>query len=53
MIDNAVQNNSAVPDKYSGRLTGKPLTPVLNRRIPPPRVLHPCPDARFYASHPS
>jgi hypothetical protein len=29
------------------------LTPVLNRWIPPPRVLHPYPDARFYATHPS
>src|SRR5882762_3909578 len=28
------------------------LTPVLNRWIPPPRVLHPYPDARFYAIHP-
>src|SRR6266550_653461 len=29
------------------------FTPVLNRWIPPPRVLHPYPDARFYATHPS
>ena len=29
------------------------LTPVLNRSIPLPRVLHPYPDARFYATHPS
>ena len=29
------------------------LTPVLNRWIPPPLVLHPYPDARFYATHPS
>jgi len=29
------------------------LTPALNRWIPPPRVLHPYPDARFYATHPS
>ena len=29
------------------------LTPVLNRWIPPPHVLHPYPDARFYATHPS
>jgi len=29
------------------------LTPVLNRWIPPPRVLHPYPDVRFYATHPS
>jgi len=28
------------------------LTPVLNRWIPPPRVLHPYPDARCYATHP-
>jgi hypothetical protein len=24
----------------------------LNRRVPQPRGLHPCPDARFAASHP-
>ena len=29
------------------------FTPVLNRWIPPPRVLHTYPDARFYATHPS
>src|SRR5579862_7254895 len=29
------------------------FTPVLNRWIPPPRVLHPYPDARFYATHTS
>jgi transposase InsO family protein len=29
------------------------FTPVLNRWIPPPRVLHPYPNARFYATHPS
>src|SRR6266536_3702098 len=28
------------------------FTPVLNRWMPPPRVLHPYPDARFYATHP-
>jgi RNA-directed DNA polymerase len=29
------------------------LTPVFDKWIPPPRVLHPYPDARFYATHPS
>jgi hypothetical protein len=29
------------------------LSPVLNRWIPQPRTLHPYPDARFYATHPS
>src|SRR6266702_4742364 len=29
------------------------LTPLLNRWIPQPRVLHPYPDARFHATHPS
>jgi RNA-directed DNA polymerase len=29
------------------------LTPLLNRWVPQPRVLHPSPDARFYATHPS
>ncbi len=28
------------------------LFPVLNRWIPPPRILHPYPDARFAATHP-
>jgi RNA-directed DNA polymerase len=28
------------------------LTPILTRWIPPPRVLHPYPDARFNATHP-
>lgn len=30
----------------------KRLTPLLDRWIPEPRVLHPYPDARFYAKHP-
>jgi hypothetical protein len=29
------------------------LTPLLNRWVPQPRVLHPYPDARFSATHPS
>jgi hypothetical protein len=29
------------------------FTPILERWIPPPSVLHPYPDARFYATHPS
>ena len=29
------------------------LAPVFDRWIPPPRVLHPYPDTRFYANHPS
>ena len=29
------------------------LVPVFERWIPYPRVLHPYPDARFYATHPS
>lgn len=29
------------------------LTPVLERWIPNPRILHPYPDAGFYATHPS
>jgi group II intron reverse transcriptase/maturase len=28
------------------------LFPILNRWIPPPRILHPYPDARFAATHP-
>ena len=29
------------------------FTPVFERWIPPPRVLHPYPHARFYATHSS
>jgi len=29
------------------------FAPVFNRWVPPPRVLHPYPDSRFYATHPS
>ena len=29
------------------------LSPVFNRWIPQPRILHPYPDARFAATHPS
>jgi len=35
-----------------GRMSWARLTPLLNRWIPPPRVLHPYPEARFAASHP-
>ncbi|PYU16771.1 MAG: reverse transcriptase/maturase [Acidobacteria bacterium] len=28
------------------------LCPLLNRWIPPRRILHPYPDARFAATHP-
>jgi hypothetical protein len=35
------------------RCGGNDLPQSLNRWIPPPRVLHPYPDARFYATHPS
>ncbi len=35
------------------RASWKRLTPLLERWIPEPRVLHPYPDARFYATHPS
>ena len=35
-----------------GRMSWARLTPPLNRWIPPPRVLHPYPEARFAASHP-
>ncbi len=31
---------------------GDRLSPVLNRWIPQPRILHPYPDARFAATHP-
>ncbi|WP_433965364.1 hypothetical protein [Tunturiibacter gelidiferens] len=29
------------------------LAPLLNRWVPQPHVLHPYPDALFYATHPS
>jgi RNA-directed DNA polymerase len=31
----------------------KRLAPLLNRWVPEPRVLHPYPDASFYATHAS
>jgi len=31
----------------------KSLTKVFDRWLPSPRILHPYPDARFYATHPS
>jgi RNA-directed DNA polymerase len=34
------------------QVRGDRLAPLLNRWIPPPRILHPYPDARFAATHP-
>jgi len=35
-----------------GKMSWERLQPLLDRWIPPPRVLHPYPDARFSATHP-
>src|SRR5258708_12101837 len=35
------------------RKSSDPLTPLFERCIPSPKVLHPHPQARFYATHPS
>jgi len=35
-----------------GKMSWERLQPLLDRWIPPPRVLHPYPDARFAATHP-
>jgi len=45
-------HSALVRRSQRAQMRSERLTPVL-RWIPPPRVLHPYPDARFYATHPS
>jgi group II intron reverse transcriptase/maturase len=46
-------HNVLVRRSQRARKRWERFTPILERWIPPPSVLHPYPDARFYATHPS
>jgi hypothetical protein len=50
---NRLWRNVRVRRSQRASMKWESLTPVFNRWIPVPRVLHPYPQARFYASHPS
>ena len=50
---NRLWRNVLVRRSQRARKKWEKFTPLLERWIPPPRVLHPYPDARFYATHPS
>ena len=50
---NRLWRNVLVRRSQRARKKWERFTPILERWIPPPRVLHPYPDARFYATHPS
>jgi hypothetical protein len=50
---NRLWRNVLVRRSQTARKKWEKLTPVLERWIPPPRLLHPHPEARFYATHPS
>ena len=50
---NRLWRNVLVRRSQRARKKWEKFAPVFERWIPPPRVLHPYPDTRFYASHPS
>ena len=50
---NRLWRNVLVRRSQTARKKWERYTPVFERWIPAPRVLHPYPDARFYATHPS
>ena len=50
---NRLWRNVLVRRSQRARKKWEKFTPVLERWIPPPRVLHPYPDTRFYATHSS
>jgi len=50
---NRLWRNVLVRRSQRARKKWEKLAPVFERWVPPPRVLHPYPDARFYATHPS
>jgi group II intron reverse transcriptase/maturase len=50
---NRLWRNVLVRRSQRARKKWEKFTPVLERWIPPPCVLHPYPDARFYATHSS
>ena len=37
---------------HRAKLTWERFGPLADRWLPPPRILHPYPDVRFYAKHP-
>jgi len=49
---NRLWRNVLVRRSQRAQIRWKRITSVLQRWIPPPRVLHPYPEARFYATHP-
>ena len=49
---NRLWRNVLVRRSQRAQMRWERITPVLARWIPPPRILHPYPDARFYATHP-
>ena len=50
---NRLWRNVLVRRSQTARKKWEKLTPVFERWIPSPYVLHPYPEARFYATHPS
>ena len=50
---NRLWRNVLVRRSQRARKKWEKFTPLFERWIPTPRVLHPYPDARFYATHPS
>jgi RNA-directed DNA polymerase len=50
---NRLWRNVLVRRSQRARKKWEKFTPVLEKWIPPPRVLHPYPDDRFYATHSS
>ena len=50
---NRLWRNVLVRRSQSARKKWEKSTRVFDRWLPPPRILHPYPDTRFYAIHPS
>ena len=50
---NRLWRNVLVRRSQRASMKWESLTPVFDRWIPKPRVLHPYPHQRFYATHPS
>jgi len=50
---NRLWRNVLVRRSQRAQMRWERITPLLARWIPPPRILHPYPDARFYATRPS
>jgi hypothetical protein len=50
---NRLWRNVLVRRSQRAKKKWESLTPVFDRWIPIPRILHPYPQARFHATHPS